>query len=398
MTKQPVFHAWADYKVAANGVVDADREAPLSGSFPGPDARGFFWSGYRTGSARAPRFPGGEPSADLLAANIILFALEQDASIIARQTLEVRLWNPGVQFTKVETPEVSGYFAAPAGAAKLPVIITLHGSEGGSFEAAKRDAGLFASHGYATLSLIYFAWEYVKVNNVPVAFDNLPLERIDAVRRWLKSRPEADTDRLGIRGISKGSEFGLLAAADYPWVKALAACVPSSLVWGAFGINTADNKPHSGFTRAGKPLAKVGYGDYAPVEQGKITLAERHRLDRAAAGEPAVSAAMIPIEHSKARFLLSGGGQDAVWPSSEMVVELQARLRAAGSAEPEIQLFPAAGHYMCGTGASPVRPASGDASDGGGSAAATAQAAGAVWDRTLQFFKSALYLSQPSVK
>ena len=269
VTKHPVFHAWADYRVSANGAVDADREAPLSGSFSGPDARGFFWSGYRAGSAQAPLLPGSEPSIDLLAANTILFALEQNSSVIARQTLEIKSWNPGVQFTKVETPEVSGYFAAPAGASKLPVIITLHGSEGGSFESAKRDAGLFASHGYATLSLIYFAWEYVKVNNVPVAFDNLPLERIDAARQWLKTRPEADTGRLGIRGVSKGSEFGLLAAADYPWVKALAACVPTSVVWGAFGTNTADGKTHSGFTRAGKPLANVAYGDYAPWSRVK---------------------------------------------------------------------------------------------------------------------------------
>ena len=210
-----LFHAWADYLVPFSGAIDSETLDPKAGSFITADPRAFFWSGYRESSTFAP-------SVDTLKPGAVEFVLEISGTAADRQTLMLRPWNPDIEFTKVETPLVTGYFAAPKGASKLPVLITLHGSEGGSFAASKAAAGLFASHGFATLSLIYFAWSYAPVTGIPQAFDNLPIERISDARDWLALRPEADVNRLGIRGISKGSEFALIAAARYPWIRAVA--------------------------------------------------------------------------------------------------------------------------------------------------------------------------------
>jgi len=392
VNKNVIFHAWADFAGNSKGTVDVDAQPPVAGSYSGADPRGFFWSGYAEGSGPTPPTPGGVPAAETLKGRVVRFELERKGAIADARSLALRLWNDDIEFTKVETPNVVGYFAAPKGALKLPVAITLHGSEGGTFDAAKRDAGLFASHGFATLSLIYFAWPYSGIVQVPQAFDNIPLERIAYARKWLAGRPEADVTRLALRGVSKGSELALLAAAEYQWVRAVAACVPSSLVWGAFGADFSDGKPHSGFSFAGKPLANIGYGDYAPVEAGTMTLAARHRLDRTAASGDAVRSAAISVERSSARFLLAGSGEDDVWPSLEMSKEVAARLQAAGK-EPliELQLFPHAGHYICGTGDAPSRSGSSDGSTpGGGAAEATGQAAREVWEKTLAFLRGSL--------
>ena len=104
-----------------------------------------------------------------------------------------------------------------------------------------------------------------------------------------------------------------------------------------------------------------------------------------------MNAASIPIEKSAARFLLSGSSQDTVWPSADMTIELRERMKLAGKRDSiEVQLFPDTGHYICGDGSDPARPPSGDVSGGGGSALATEQAAGVVWDKTIQFLRTSL--------
>ena len=160
---------------------------------------------------------------------------------------------------------------------------------------------------------------------------------------------------------------------------------------GPFGVNTADGAEHSGFSFAGKPLPNIPYGDYAPVEAGKMTLAERHRLDRRGSTTAAIAAARIPVELSGARVLLAGSGEDDIWPSYEMTEEIAARMKQAGKAAlVETLLFPKAGHFVCGTGSSVSRPVTGSVTPGGGDANATGRAAGVVWDRTLAFFQAAL--------
>jgi hypothetical protein len=203
------------------------------------------------------------------------------------------------------------------------------------------------------------------VPNAPQGFRDLPVERIDAVRRWLKARPEADVGRIALAGGSKGAEFALLAASVYPWVKAAVACVPSSIVWGGFGAPTASRG--ESFTLNGAPVPFVPYGDYGPVERHEITSAERHRRDRDAASTDAVEAATIPVERSSARMLLISGGRDGVWPSDAMSADIMDRLARHGRDDRATWLsYPDAGHYLCGTGAGPILYDEGDESALGG--------------------------------
>jgi hypothetical protein len=383
-SRPTTFHAEASFWADASGAVDLDQAAPITGTYSGVDPRGLLWSGVAGADTAAPEYAGLQPGEVRLALRL------GGGRALAYQGLRIEPYRAGVAFTTVDTPGLVGVFAAPTAARGAPTVILLHGSEGGDFDAAKAQAGLWASHGYAAFALIYFSWPYAHVPNAPQGFAGLPLERIGAVRAWLAARPEADVTRLGVAGGSKGAEFALLAASRYPWIRAVAACVPSSLAWGGFGL-PGKLHPHA-FTWGGQPLAEVPYGDYGPVERGEITSAERHRRDRDAAGPAAVAAATIPVERSRARLLLISGGRDAVWPSDAMSAEIVARMRRAGLGQRVTwRSFPDAGHYLCGVGDGPIRANETDeAARGGGLVPADGRDPGEAWQATLDFMDSVL--------
>jgi hypothetical protein len=385
-TRRLVFHAHADFWTDARGQVDLDHAAPLTGTYSGADPHGLLWSGAVAGHAPEADLPADLAGLDRLDDANIRIVVRTRGGIAAMRDLHIVPWTKQVRFTTIATPEVTGVFAAPAGARHRPTVIVLHGSEGGDLKSARDVAGRFASHGYAALALIYFAWPDQHLATVPHSFTNLPVERLRWARAWLSHRPQAAIGRLGVVGGSKGAEFALLGAATYPWLRAVVACAPSSVVWGGFGGAGADHP--ASFLLHGRPLAAIPYGDYGPVARGEITSAERHRRDRAAAPPDLVASAAIPIARSPARFMLISGGRDAVWPSDAMSAELVARSRPG---RVTWRSFPDAGHYLCGTGSAPIRANEGDeAALGGGLVSADGRDPGLAWEATLVFLRRAL--------
>ncbi len=386
------FHARAVFWADARGEVALDTASPVAGTYTGADPRGLLWSGAVAGRAGEPDLAADAPELRDLGARRMRLQVRVGGQVVARRDLTLEPWAADVRFQTVDTPGLVGVFAAPAGARRRPTVVLLHGSEGGDLASAQASAGRWASRGYAAFALVYFAWPggSPPTPNAPSSFTHLPVERIAAVRDWLRGRPEADVSRLGVAGGSKGGEYGLLAASLYPWIRAVAACVPSSLVWGGFGAPAGDH-PES-FTLAGAPIPYVPYGDYGPVQRGEITSTERHRRDRAAASPEALARAMIPVERSRARLLLISGGRDAVWSSDAMSAEVAARMARAGAAARVRWLsFPDSGHYLCGVGASPIRWDEADeGARAGGLLSAAGRDPGLAWEATLDFMREAL--------
>ena len=384
------FHAQAQFWADAHGQVELDQAPPVSGTYSGADPRGLLWSGAVVGRVPEPGSPADNPRLDALADKQVRLQVRVSGRVVATRDLSLIAWTKEVAFTPVDTPALVGVFAAPEGARRAPTVILLHGSEGGDLASAKAAAGRWASHGYAAFALIYFAWPNAHLPNAPSLFSRLPVERIETARAWLSHRPEADVRRLGVAGGSKGAEYGLLAASIYPWVRAVVACVPSSINWGGFG---GDLEGHTeAFTLASQPVAHLPYGDYGPVLRGEITSAQRHQRDRAAAAPGVVARAAIPVERSRARLLLISGGRDAVWPSDAMSAEVADRMRDHGQGSRVEQLSdPDAGHFQCGTGDSPIRgPEASETDMGGGLVSADGRAPGRAWERTLAFMQASL--------
>jgi hypothetical protein len=384
------FHAQARFWADDHGALDLDTAAPLSGTYSGADPRGLLWSGTVAGRAPEPDLSPGAPDVAGLGERDIRLRVRVKGVVVAVHDLTLQPWSDGVAFATINRPGLVGVFAAPSGARRAPTVILLHGSEGGDFAAAKAVAGLWASHGYAAFALIYFAWPGSGIANAPQGFTRLPVEQLAAARAWLRRRPEADTHRLGVVGGSKGAEFALIGASLYPWISAVTACVPSSIVWGGFGAPSGEH-PDS-FIYHGRPFASVPYGDYGPVARGEITSAERHVRDRANADPAVVAKAVIRVEASRARVLLISGGRDAVWPSDAMSAEIVRRFADHGAAARVTWISnPDAGHYLCGTGDSPIRwNEANETSLGGGLVSADGRDPGRVWMRTLAFMREAL--------
>lgn len=394
-----VLHAWADYQADARGTVNLARAAPIRGTYSGPDPLGLLWSGHRRGS---PELAG------VAAPDIYAPAQQQGAvylSIVRRDAVAARaelrfVEPPGLRVVTVAEPGLNGVFAAPADGRVRPALVLLHGSEGGGAEEARAMATRYAAKGYAALAVNYFAWDLKGLTGIPNVHVNHPIENLERARAWLATRPEADIERFGVYGHSKGAEFAEVASVRYPWIDAIAACVPTDVVWEGYGVGDGRNrqtisKPNqvSSWSYGGVPLP---YVPLRPIVLGAANpyFSNTERYERSRADHPdQTRAAEIPIERAKARFLLLGGERDQVWDSGAMTRRLAARMRKAGrGAEVETKVYQAAGHGICGDGSFPPR-LYGEPSEDPRRPDLTAEgaASGDAWRRIQAFFKRSLH-------
>lgn len=374
--RDETFEAGATFRTDVRGRVDTATAAPRGGSYQGVDPLALFWSAM-------PRKPG---NADPIIGSVRVVARVGDQDVA---TLAIRSRpDAASMIVNTDTPFPGAVFAHPAGAGRHPVIIVLGGSEGGS-STAKALAPLFAARGYATLGLPYYDPGYDptdRLAGLPESFSDIPVDRLAVVRNWLMRQPSADTGRIGIWGASKGAEFALIAATRYPWIKAVAAIVPSDLVWEGWGQTGPASasfsfdgrslpfEPYSGMDDA---LAKAAKGQ--AMDLRRVHLAGRANFpDR-------VAAARIPVETYRGALLLAGGGADAIWPSAEMATTIARTRRTAGLAT-TVLIFANAGHLIGGPGTSPAAELTG----AGGTAAAIAHARIATWRATFAMFGAVL--------
>lgn len=338
----------ARFRADADGRVRL-ADAPLSGDWTGADAAGAFWS-LKDSKERSPAGREREE---------VRFTALRDGTEVVAGSLRLVRQSPDVTVEPV--PGLPGaVFAYPEGAKRLPVLVVLGGSEGDD-STAKSVSPRFASRGYAVLGLPYYspAWgeQPQALPGLPRSFVDIPVDRLEAARAWLRGRPEADVEHFGLYGVSKGAEFALIAASRYRWIDAVVAIVPTDVVWEGWGPD-AKAGASSSFAFGGRALPFVPYADidkvYAPETPGvrRPTLAEAHANGRYRAPAAAVEA-RIPVERIRAPVLVAGGGQDVVWPSATMTQAIAERRLAAGLPV-ESYLFPDAGHGLSGDGWSPA--------------------------------------------
>ena len=368
------YSASATFVADAEGKVDTAKAAPHDGSYSGVEPLGLFWAAKAT--PQKSNVPQGEVQ--------ITAAVGTTTTTIFTRSAP----DPAGLRVSTDTPFPGAVWARPTGLGHHPVVIVLGGSEGGS-STARDVAPLFAARGYATLGLPYYDPGYDssdRVAGLPHSFTDIPVDRLAAVRAWLATRADADVDRLGIWGASKGAEFALIAASHYPWISAVVAVVPSDVVWegwGGTGPTTAS------FAIDGKPLAFQPYGgmdiELAKAARGEAMDLRRAHLSGRAAYPNRLAAARIPIERFKGALLLVAGGDDQIWPSAEMAANI---VTARRSADLTTELISAskANHFLGSPGTQPVD----DSVTPGASGAAIAHTRAAAWQATFALFDHAL--------
>lgn len=388
------FQSEASFVADASGKVDLDVQAPVEGSYQGVDPRGLFWS-MRPAVDKAA-IPGLDPAHK----GEVVLELVVGGKLLAEQRMRLLPFAPDVKISNVaESP--GACFATQAGQAGLrPALIVLGGSEGGSM-AARGYAPLLASQGYAVLGLPYYsppAWGPQgqlppELPALPDSFADIELSRLDQARDWLARQPGVDPERIGVYGISKGAEFALAAASRMTWIKAVAALVPSDVIWEGWGPQAPQPDRRSSFAWKGQPLPWVPYEgfseEFAGVASGKPVVVRRP-LDKGRAAHPErVAAARIEVEKIAAPVFLVGGGDDQVWDSAGMATAIAERRSRAGLRTVSL-IFPNAGHAIGGHGWSPTTTYNEGFMRMGGRPEADARAQAEAWPRLLAFLRDSL--------
>jgi hypothetical protein len=180
---------------APQGALDLATAKPLSGTYSDADVHGLFWS-----MMPVPGAPLGElqPSQVKLTAAV-------DGRVLGATTIEFIDSLPEVKVEQVK--EFPGaVFATLPGDSRRPALIVLGGSEGGGWVARDRSPR-FASRGFAVLGLPYYSpgANDREIPELPAAFADIPVERLNAAFEWLKARREVDASRVALVGTSKGA-------------------------------------------------------------------------------------------------------------------------------------------------------------------------------------------------
>jgi len=293
--------------------------------------------------------------------------------------------SPDTIATELVGEQLEGaFFAKPDGDGPFPAIILLGGSEGGD-RGARSLAKQFLDQGYAILGMPYYspAWGDQKQQfpGLPRAFANIPVDRAETAKDWLASRADIRAEDIALYGVSKGAEFALIAGTKIDGFAAIAAIVPSDVVWEGWG--TADGTRPSSFSWRGEALPFVRYegmqDEFANPTgpNGRPRLRLPHDKGRNADPVQAVKA-RIAVEEIDEPVLVAGGDADLVWNSGEMAQAIAERRAAAGL--PTVSLvFTDAGHSLSGTGQPSDRRSEADTA-----------AQKIIWPATIEFFAAHL--------
>jgi dienelactone hydrolase len=399
-----LYQAQAQFIADGNGQVDLATGVPIEnklatgGTYKKADIRGLFWSMQPTQI---------QATAEQTQAQIKLTATQNDKivashfivmeSFLSDLKVQTVAQFPGSIFAM--RPSKIGQNNSSAVPAKRPAIIVLGGSEGGA-SSVNDSAKRLASLGFATISLPYYSppqWpsRQSEVAGLPTQFVDIPIEQLNQVREYLRSRDDVDGDHIAIYGVSKGAEFVLLAAVHFPWVKTVVAIVPSDVVWEGWGEGISPNQ-RSSFAFNGKPFAFTPYKDFGQEFQGYQTgepVYIRRPQDRGRAANPAAAAAArIQIEQYKGALLVVAGQDDQVWNSAMMAHNIAER-RAAANLPIISLIYSDAGHYLSGTGWSPTTQYNMGLGKSGGTPEGNATAQGDAWLKTINFLKRQLKLA-----
>jgi dienelactone hydrolase len=371
----------AVFNSGAQGMIDLETQAPVSGTYRGIDGMGLFWS----------MKPDVEPKGadhgffafvDWFQPIVTEIEVTDAGQTLGSASIERRFAKPGMRCAAIAESGIDGILCDPGDGHRHPGIMVLGGSEGGL--GLEDTALLLASHGFTTMSLAYFG-----ARGLPATLQNISLEYFERALEWMRARPETDPRFVGVMGASRGAEAALQFAATYPGVAAVVARSPSYVRWEGATARQLPGGP--AWTYRGKPLA------YTPIRI-PLWFAAQYAWDFVA-GSPLPFTPLflhdlavfgdtanveIPVENIHGPVLLLSGKDDQKWPSSMMATHLMERLQRHGRPYPDQQLsYEGAGHWIpceylptAGSGHGMI----------GGSPEGTARAQADSWPKILHFF------------
>ena len=326
---------WASHAVFvadASGWVDISQQPAHSGSYPGKDAMGLFWS-MRLDDGVIERGPFLKTTPSPMVATITAEHAGDAASI----QITRRLMGRGIRRSEIrEEGLVATFFDHESGA--RPGVIIVSGSGGGL---AEDQPALLASRGYAVLSLGYFGME-----GVPEDLTNIPLEYFGRAIDWMRVHKSVDHERIAVMGASRGGELALLLGATFPAIKAVVAYVPSGVVWpGLSRTPTPDTLP--AWTRNGAAVAFMPNPPADVEAWSKPPVVLTPTFHKAMSMRPREEWPEIEVEKTHGPILMISGSDDQMWPSLMLAdIAAQRLLRRNFAHKFEHITYAGAGHFI----------------------------------------------------
>jgi dienelactone hydrolase len=354
---------WASqavFRADASGSVDLSTHKSLDGSYRGVSAMGLFWSMRRADNAG--RRPGQRTGfvKTSVAPEEVKLEVETDGRSVAAEALERAYVAPDAE---IRDMKVSGQNGGPKSGivgrlflppprnygdphGSFPVVVVLGGS-GGGFDLDK--AAVLSRHGFATFALAYFG-----IPPLPPWLHRIPFEYFEAALAWLAAQSRVDSARIGVLGISRGAELALLLASAFSEIRCVIAYAPSSVAWSSGGRDRETGEIIPSWIWKGDavpfaplPMREFMWRSAVPVVVLRWPVMFRNLFRAGLRNRAAAEHAAIPVERISGPVMLISGGDDHVWPATEMSEQIVERLKRRDFPHAVEHLnYPRAGHML----------------------------------------------------
>ncbi len=255
----------------------------------------------------------------------------------ARAELSRRLMTPSVRRREVREDGLAATFFDHQDGPR-PGVLVVGGSGGGLAEDLP---AMLASHGYAVLSLGYFAME-----SLPQDLLEIPLEYFGRAIKWMRGCGSVEGNRLAVMGASRGGELALLLGATFPELKAVVAYVPSGVVWPGIG-RAPSPSPRAAWTHGGEPVAFMPSPPPDPQTWTKSPVALTPTFVHALKACAREQWTEIAVENINGPILMLSGSDDQMWPSLTLAdIAAQRLLRSDFARGFEHVTYAGAGHFI----------------------------------------------------
>ncbi|XP_071963419.1 bile acid-CoA:amino acid N-acyltransferase-like [Antedon mediterranea] len=335
------FEAYAHFIPDVNGAVKVDSHPSIGGSYKGIRPMGLFTHmqpspGQKAGTRLVKKdvttpllfhitvYKGFLSTANFYSNNIE--SLTQ--SVLGKTTVERWYMGKDVDRIEVRSGNIRGTLFKPKGKGPFPGIIDLFGASGGVTEFR---SSLFATHGFASLALAYFAYEdlVTDIKQVDMVYFE---EAVD----WMLNNQFVMDSGIGIIGVSTGAQIVVkLSIICGPKIKAC-VCINGSPFYTEGGTgNLYKGKQSANYIMNVFPDRVATKDDI--IDISRFWPCKREDIDHST---------IMNLEDATCQFLFINGLDDKSW-SSDLFSKLGCEyLKEHGKDNWKILSYPGAGHLI----------------------------------------------------
>ena len=210
---------------------------------------------------------------------------------------------------------------------KNKIVVVMSGSNGG-MKLTKQCAEFYHRNGIPALALAIFG-----TKGTQPFLDRVPVEYVENAIKWLK---EQGYERIGVDGMSKGSEMALVAASMFSDLSCVIVRVPSHFVSEGLKGKKKDKGPSgsSCWSYKGKELP------YAPYKARTFNILKMFKEEKEMhiitfnKDKDITPECIINIDNIKASVLMLSSKNDTVWPSYDSALYMEKRFSEIGFTYP----------------------------------------------------------------